>query len=71
MDGSGSVDPDGNGGNALNYAWMFTFKPAGSGAVLSGGNSVNPTFTLDQTGAYGLELVVTDESRRPARRRRC
>ena len=32
--------------------------------MLSGGNSVNPTFTLDQTGAYGVELVVTDDEQK-------
>jgi hypothetical protein len=60
LDGSQSSDPDGNHGNPLSYAWSFTFKPAGSNAQLSGANSVNPAFTVDQAGAYGVQLVVTD-----------
>jgi len=57
LDGSQSKAPD---GDTLTYAWTFTFIPAGSTAVLTGAARAGPSFTADQSGAYGLQLVVTD-----------
>ena len=57
LDGSQSKAPD---GDALSYVWSFTFIPAASTATLTGATSDKPTFTADQPGNYGLQLVVTD-----------
>ncbi|MGR9106888.1 MAG: PKD domain-containing protein [Gammaproteobacteria bacterium] len=56
LDGSGSTDVD---GDALTYHWSLS-KPAGSSAVLSDANSVNPTFAIDLAGIYVAQLIVND-----------
>jgi len=58
LDGSGSSDPEED--YPLEYSWQFTSKPEGSIAILSGANTVSPTFTVDMLGDYVIELVVTD-----------
>src|SRR5688572_12774678 len=57
LDGSGSTDID---GDALIYSWSFTSKPAGSTASLENPFSINPTFIIDQPGAYVIQLIVND-----------
>ncbi|MCH8198169.1 MAG: VCBS repeat-containing protein, partial [Proteobacteria bacterium] len=57
LDGSGSSDPD---NDPLTFAWSLTTVPAGSTAVLSNPNIVNPTFTADLTGTYVAQLIVDD-----------
>jgi len=57
LNGSGSSDVD---GDPLTYAWTLTQKPTGSSAVLSGANTVNPTFVADRRGTYTVQLIVND-----------
>jgi hypothetical protein len=57
LDGSGSIDPD---GDALTYQWSLVTRPSGSQASLSGPTAVNPTFVVDVPGTYIAELVVND-----------
>ena len=57
LDGSASTDGD---GDPLTYSWTLLTKPAGSAAVLSGANTVNPTFTVDRAGDYTAQLIVND-----------
>ena len=57
LNGSGSLDVD---GNALTYSWSLITVPAHSKAVLSGANSVSPTFKADKAGTYVAQLVVND-----------
>jgi hypothetical protein len=57
LNGSGSSDAD---GNPLTYLWSFVSTPAGSGAALSGPTTVRPTFLVDKTGQYIVQLIVND-----------
>ncbi len=57
LDGSHSSDVD---GNPLTYAWAFTSMPPDSKTVLVNPRSVFPTFVLDATGTYMVQLIVND-----------
>jgi mono/diheme cytochrome c family protein len=57
LDGSGSSDAD---GDALDFDWAFVSAPPGSTASLSDPTAVKPTFVIDVTGDYVLQLVVND-----------
>lgn len=60
LDGSGSVDPD---GDSLKYYWEIQKKPSGSSASASSFSSVSaasPTFWADVSGTYVLSLTVND-----------
>ena len=57
LDGSGSVDAD---GNPLTYRWSFASVPGGSAAVLSSTTAANPTFPADFPGTYVVQLIVND-----------
>ncbi|MFO7558386.1 MAG: PKD domain-containing protein [Desulfobacterales bacterium] len=57
LNGSGSFDVD---GDSLTYAWAFTSRPSGSTATLSNANAVKPSFTIDVSGDYTVQLIVHD-----------
>jgi hypothetical protein len=57
MNGNGSSDSN---NVALKYTWSFLSTPENSAAILSGANTVAPTFTADLAGIYVLQLVVND-----------
>ena len=57
LTGAGSTDVD---GNPLTYTWSVTTRPAGSTAILSNPTAVNPTFVVDRSGAYAVQLIVND-----------
>ncbi|MCK4440410.1 MAG: fibronectin type III domain-containing protein, partial [Sulfurovaceae bacterium] len=44
----------------LTYKWTIINKPNGSNASLSDDTLVNPTFVVDEYGAYTLQLIVND-----------
>lgn len=57
LDGSKSSDVD---GNPLTYSWSFLSKPGGSSAQLSNSSAVMPSFTVDKSGTYTVQLIVND-----------
>jgi hypothetical protein len=59
LNGSGSTAAP---GATLTYSWTLTTRPTGSTAVLTGSNTVQPTFTADLAGTYVASLVVNDGS---------
>ena len=58
LNGSASSDPDED--YPLTFAWEFVSVPEGSAAVLTGADTVSPSFTPDYPGDYIARLVVTD-----------
>ena len=57
LDGSASVDPD---GDTVTYSWAFASIPVGSTATLTGETTSSPSFTADVTGSYTITLTVSD-----------
>lgn len=57
LDGSNSADVD---GDPLSYKWSLRTVPPGSQAALSNPYTVDPSFYVDQPGAYVAQLVVSD-----------
>jgi PKD domain len=57
LDGSQSSDVD---GDPLTFNWAITAAPAGSLAILSDPTSVRPTFVVDTSGTYTVQLLVND-----------
>lgn len=57
LDGSGSTDPD---GNPLTYQWSFSKVPTGSKATLLAPTTMKPTFSVDLSGDYTVQLIVND-----------
>ena len=55
--GSGS-DPD---GGPVSYAWTVTSRPPGSISTPSSPSSASTNFYLDASGAYVVQLCVTDD----------
>ena len=60
LDGSASYDQDNPPDNPLQYAWRLLTRPSGSTAQLERANTAQPSFWVDITGTYELELTVTD-----------
>jgi hypothetical protein len=61
LDGSGSFDDD-TATNLLQYAWSFVSAPPDSAmTVLTGANTMTPSFMPDVPGNYTVQLVVTDQ----------
>jgi len=58
LNGSASYDPDGD--PIVSYMWTIDSAPAGSTAVLVGGNTATPSLTPDMPGQYIMSLVVSD-----------
>jgi len=57
FDGSASYDPD---GDTISYAWSMVSQPAGSDVVLTGADSVDPSFSPERAGTYVAQLIVSD-----------
>jgi hypothetical protein len=57
LDGTKSFDVD---GDALAFTWTLASAPSGSTADLDDGTAVLPKFTIDRSGTYEFELVVSD-----------
>jgi RHS repeat-associated protein len=57
LDGSHSFDAD---GDPLAYAWSLVSRPTGSIATLSNPTTINPSFVVDKSGKYVVQLVVND-----------
>jgi uncharacterized repeat protein (TIGR01451 family) len=57
LDGGQSADSD---GDTFTYLWSFASKPSGSSATLSGADTQEPSFTLDEEGTYVIQLIVND-----------
>ena len=57
LDGGASSDAN---GDALQFAWTFLSRPAGSSALLVADHTATPTFVADVAGAYQVQLIVSD-----------
>ncbi|WMW80929.1 Ig-like domain-containing protein [Undibacterium cyanobacteriorum] len=57
LDGSSSRDPD---GDAMNYEWTVTTKPAGSTASFDSPTQAKVNFRPDVSGSYTVQLRVSD-----------
>jgi parallel beta-helix repeat protein len=57
LDGSGSVDPN---GDAVSYEWRLLSKPEKSTAHLAGAEASRCRFKADMPGDYAAELIVKD-----------
>ena len=57
LDGSGSMDPD---GDILNYTWELLEVPPDSAAFLINESRVDASFYADRAGTYIAELTVDD-----------
>jgi len=60
LDGSQSYDQDTPPDNPLQYQWRLLTRPSGSTAQLERANTAQPSFWVDITGSYELELNVID-----------
>ena len=58
LNGSGSTNPSGVG--TLTYSWAFTFRPAGTSAILMNPTSVMPSFVTDVVDTYVITLTVSN-----------
>lgn len=57
LDGSGSVDPD---GDPLTFLWSLESLPGGSGAALTADSLAVTSFVTDAAGEYVVSLTVSD-----------
>ena len=57
LDGSASFDPD---GDILSFSWSMVSRPEGSVAQLVAADSVTPSFVVDKSGTYVVQLIVND-----------
>lgn len=60
LDGSMSRDQDNPPNEPLSYRWTFRTLAPGSTTVLERARTTQPSFWVDVTGRYEIELVVTD-----------
>ncbi len=56
LDGNGSFDAD---DDVLTYSWKFLLKPDLSTATLSDATSATPSFNIDVSGDYVVQLIVS------------
>jgi hypothetical protein len=61
LDGGASSD-DNTLPEALSYNWSFDSTPAGNTATLNNANTATPSFTPNVSGAYVVQLIVTDDA---------
>ena len=59
LDGSGSVDVD---GDDLTYSWLFVSFPGDSPPAFSGASAMSPEFEADVAGTYVVQLIVSDNA---------
>jgi len=57
LDGSGSVDPD---GDALGFQWIIVSSPSSSTSTMSNPTSAIPSFVADVDGRWEISLTVDD-----------
>ena len=57
LDGRASSDAN---ADPLSFVWIFTSRPAGSAATLTGATTAQPSFNADVAGTYVATLVVHD-----------
>lgn len=60
LDGSKSYDQDDPPDEPLSYRWRMVSTPGGSTTVLERATTFSPSFWVDITGTYEVELVVVD-----------
>ena len=60
LDGAASFDRDDPPDDPLSYRWTLISSPGGSTTVLERANTSQPSFWVDLTGRYEVELIVTD-----------
>ncbi len=56
---NGSSSSDANG-DPLTFSWSFISRPLDSTAVLSNADTMTPSFLIDVSGDYEIELIVND-----------
>jgi hypothetical protein len=57
LNGGSSSDVD---GDPLSFSWSFSSKPPSSTASLGNPNSSGPSFVVDVSGEYAIQLTVSD-----------
>ncbi len=57
LDGTASVDPD---GDAITYLWSLVSSPHGSAPQLVGATAAQPSFVADARGEFVAQLIVAD-----------
>ena len=57
LGGEGSSDVD---GDPLTFQWSFTSVPPGSAAILMNPTGPTPSFIVDRTGTFVVQLIVND-----------
>ncbi len=57
LDGGNSSDVD---GNPLTYQWSMLNQPVGSTVVLRNPTLLSPSFVIDKSGTYVIQLIVND-----------
>lgn len=71
LDGTASHDQDNPPDEPLTYQWLLVTQPEGSITTLERANTPEPSFWVDLSGKYEVELTVTDalglESQAPCR----
>ncbi|VAW88350.1 hypothetical protein MNBD_GAMMA18-1487, partial [hydrothermal vent metagenome] len=55
LDGTPSTDPN---NDTLSYRWRFLSRPTDSQAAFNDANAAQPSFTVDVSGDYQVQLIV-------------